>query len=118
MLQNVTRYIAAAMQHPDLIINIKAAIALNFVLAFEPTRALVRAELSALLEIYLSIVERVENEAVVQALEGIVTRFGDDLAPFALRLCTSLSAAFFRLCEREEAADDENDDGEAECAAA
>jgi hypothetical protein len=39
----------------------------------------------------------IDNEELVSALEYLIDKFEDDIGPFAVELCTQLSAAYQRL---------------------
>ena len=45
----------------------------------------------------------VENEDLVFTLETIVDKFGEEMTPYALRLCQNLAAAFWRCMQSAEA---------------
>ena len=49
-----------------------------------------RPALGQLLELYLKIMDEVDSEDLVGALEGIMTVFRDDIAPHAVNLVTKL----------------------------
>ena len=49
-----------------------------------------RPALGQLLELYLKIMDEVDSEDLVGALEGIMTVFSDDIAPHAVNLVTKL----------------------------
>lgn len=71
-------------QKKDSVLQFKAGVALNYVLTKKETRQVVEKNLNELLESYLEIIARIDNEAMVTALEGFVNNFKDSIAPFAL----------------------------------
>jgi hypothetical protein len=60
---------------------------------------------------FFKLMGEVENEDLVFTLETIVDRFGEEMAPFALGLCQSLAAAFWRCMASSEADDEVEDSG-------
>ncbi|KAK8556290.1 hypothetical protein V6N13_064338 [Hibiscus sabdariffa] len=69
----------------------------------------IRPILPQLLDEIFKLMNEVENEDLVFTLETIVDKFGEEMAPYALGLCQSLAAAFWR-CMNTAEADDEADD--------
>ncbi|WVZ84840.1 hypothetical protein U9M48_031827 [Paspalum notatum var. saurae] len=57
------------------------------------------------------LMSEVENEDLVFTLETIVDRFGEEMAPYALGLCQSLAAAFWRCMASSEADEEAEDTG-------
>lgn len=78
---------------------------------------MIRGYLSEILKIYLKLMEEVDSEELVSALEGIVDGFKNDIVPFAYDLCVHLSAAFYKLCSKDADGENEEDNGECQLAA-
>ncbi len=55
--------------------------------------------LKNLLQIYLKLMQEIESEELVGALEEIVKHFKDDIGPYAVELAEQLVAAYQRLIQ-------------------
>ena len=108
-LRLVTQALIGFIQDKDQILSYKAGIALNFVFSKPETREIVRTNIDQLLGIYIKLINQIDNEQMVSAMEGIINHFKEDITPFALPLTQSLVQHFFRLQEKEEKEDDEGD---------
>ncbi|RLM75616.1 importin beta-like SAD2 [Panicum miliaceum] len=71
----------------------------------------IRPILPQLLDEFFKLMSEVENEDLVFTLETIVDRFGEEMAPYALGLCQSLAAAFWRCMASSEADEEAEDTG-------
>ena len=45
-----------------------------------------KPHLKQVLEVYLKMMDEIDSEELVKALEGIMSIFADDMAPFALQI--------------------------------
>lgn len=77
---------------------------------------MVKGYLQEILRIYLKLMDEIDSEELVGALEGIVGQFSDDIGPFAYDLCLHLSSSFYKYKEKDNEADND-DDGECQLAA-
>lgn len=77
---------------------------------------MVKGYLSEILRIYLKLMDEIDSEELVAALEGIVEQFSNDIGPFAYELCVHLSSAFYKYRNKDNEADND-DDGECQLAA-
>jgi len=59
------------------------------------------------LEIYLKLLNEIENESLVSALEGIIQHFDQDIIPFAIGICQILVDAFYKYHKAEYAENEE-----------
>lgn len=75
-----------------------------------------RGHLSTLLAIYLKLMDEIDSEELVAALEGIVAEFSADIGPYAFDLCVHLSSAFYKYRLKDTEVDND-DDGECQLAA-
>ncbi|KAK3145078.1 hypothetical protein QOZ80_4AG0322730 [Eleusine coracana subsp. coracana] len=71
----------------------------------------IRPILPQLLDEFFKLMSEVENEDLVFTLETIVDKFGEEMAPYALGLCQSLAAAFWRCMASSEADEEAEDTG-------
>ena len=71
---------------------------------------MLRPVLPKLLNDLFGLISEVENEDLVLTLETIVERFGEEIAPFAQGLTTSLCGVFWRCMGEDD--EDDNDDAD------
>ncbi|XP_057427481.1 importin beta-like SAD2 homolog isoform X2 [Lotus japonicus] len=101
--------VVCGMRDPELPVRIDSVFALrSFVEACKDLDE-IRPILPQLLDEFFKLMDEIENEDLVYTLETIVDKFGEEMAPYALGLCQSLAAAFWR-CMNTAEADDEDDD--------
>ncbi|KAK9813831.1 hypothetical protein WJX73_000701 [Symbiochloris irregularis] len=106
---------ASALCDQDLPVQVDAVVALRYLIDAldEQQLPLVKAALPSLLNEIFSLMNKyMEIEDLVSTLESIVERFGEDIAPFAVKLTEQLVAAFWRLQGAGEQGDgDEEEEG-------
>ncbi|KAK8663421.1 hypothetical protein V6N13_083241 [Hibiscus sabdariffa] len=101
--------VVSGLRDPELPVRVDSVFALrSFVEACRDLNE-IRPILPQLLDEIFKLMNEVENEDLVFTLETIVDKFGEEMAPYALGLCQSLAAAFWR-CMNTAEADDEADD--------
>ena len=98
--------------HP-LPVRAQAALCLSPLLDFEEVQQAVPAGLARIVESILQISEQVELDALAFTLERIVSMFPDELAPFAVQLCTQLVHTFLRVLDSYKAMSESNTDQDA-----
>jgi hypothetical protein len=92
----------------DLPVRVEAALALNGLLNNEIAIEFVRPGLEALLKSYLKIMDDIDFDQLVHALQSIVSVFEQDIAPYAVGLCQKLGETYIRLINSQ-GPDDEED---------
>ena len=65
-------------------VKYEAALALSKMLKNDDAAAFLKPALSNLLEIYLKIMEDIDSEELISALEEIVEKFSEDIGPFVV----------------------------------
>ncbi|EAS00014.1 importin-beta amine-terminal domain protein (macronuclear) [Tetrahymena thermophila SB210] len=113
--QNLSTIIAGICQRMidgDLVVRVKASIALQYYIDQEGVKDLVRPGLSDMLSIYIKLMQQIDNENLVCALECIVENFTNEITPFAYDLANHLSIAFYRYKEKDLDEDQAGEDGE------
>lgn len=102
-------------------VRVKAAVALNCLLSQKEAEDLLRPLLPKILEIYIKLMDQIDNEGLVAALEGIVDSYQNEIVPYAYELIVHLVNAFHKYCHKTKNAankdDDDEDESEAELAA-
>ncbi|KAK9839718.1 hypothetical protein WJX81_008385 [Elliptochloris bilobata] len=118
--QGLFQSVLGLLRDVDLPIRVDAVAALrNLVEAFDDDHLdTIKPLLPELLNLLFALMVEVESEDLVFTLETIVEKFGEEMAPYAVGVCQHLTQAFWRACEQENGAgDDDSDDGEGALAA-
>ncbi|PWA89663.1 importin-beta domain, Armadillo-type fold protein [Artemisia annua] len=103
--------VVAGMRDPELPVRVDSVFALrSFVESCKDLNE-IRPILPQLLDDFFKLMDEVENEDLVFTLETIVDKFGEEMAPYALGLCQSLAAAFWKCINTSEAEEDADDPG-------
>jgi hypothetical protein len=89
--------IYSLLNDKDLPVRVESALALNNLLFHELAISFVRPGLESLLKTYLKIMDDIDFDALVNALQNIVDIYQNEIAPYAVGLCTKLGEAFVRL---------------------
>ena len=96
-LKQVVTLIANNMTNSSpLPVKYYAAWALDKMLANKEVQELVRPDLPKLLKCYLSLMNDIDNEELVQAFENVMSIFYADMKPFAIDICTHLRELYIR----------------------
>ena len=74
--------------------------------------------LKNILEVYLKIMEDIDSEELIGALEEIVERFSEDIGPFAVQLAQQLASKYKALVTEEPGQQDDDEEEEKALAAA
>jgi hypothetical protein len=96
------------LHHQDLPVRVESALALNNLLNHEIAVEFIRPGLESLLKTYLKIMDDIDFDALVQALQNIVDIYQNEIAPYAVGLCSKLGEAFIRLITSKGAGENED----------
>lgn len=107
----VLNLILQGMQSESLPIKLQSAITLHKFISEKDCKNELKPRLGDLLRLYLKIMQEVDSEELVAALEEIVDTFSEDIGPFAEDLCTELINSYHKLVNQDD------DDGESSLAA-
>jgi hypothetical protein len=99
---------------PELPVRLNAALSVSKLLQSERACQLLKPYLKFILEGYLKLMDEIESEDLVNALEEIVSLYRHDIGPFAIQLTQQLVNAFHRLVHTNI---EDDDDGESALAA-
>ena len=92
--QVVCKALCRNLVHPHLCVRVKAAIALNTIMSHEEVKVLVRDDLQTILKSILELMNQIDLNSLVNALEGITVDFADCIEPYAIDLITQLTQSF------------------------
>lgn len=97
-----------ALADPELPVRVDAVVALRSFVDDLADLDILKPLLPSLLDSVFGLMAEVDNEDLIFTLEGIVEKFGDEIAPYAANLATNLAAAFWKYTQATE--DDDGDD--------
>ena len=97
----------------ELPVRYQAALSLQKLLVWDVSKTRLSGELKNLLEIFLKLMNEIDSEDLVEALESIISAFPHEVVPFSLELTQHLATAFSRMIEK----DLNEDEGESAMAA-
>jgi len=109
-MQSAIDKIAQHLHSTHIAVKVDAALALAEFLDHEEAIQFVRPGLEQILRIILKIMDDIDYEELVAALRKIVEVFEDEIAPFAVSLCTKLSQAHIRLTNSKGQIEDEDNE--------
>ena len=108
-------YIYQSLFVQSLPIKYQAAISLSKMLSNETATEFLKPHLHNILEVYLRIMEEIDSEELMSALEGIVEGYSEEIGPFAVQLSQQLVNKYHSLTAETEGVNaDEHSDGEEE----
>ena len=99
----------------NLPVKFAAALALAKMLTDDTAIEFLKPALKNILEVYLKIMEEIDSEELIGALEVIMEKYQEDIGPFAVQLAQQLTSKYHALVTEENGDDD---DGEEERALA
>ena len=77
-------------------------------------RDVLKPSLASMLEIYLQLMEEIDSEELMMALEDVIDSYSKYIEPYAVQLCQQLANRYKLLTVKPEAADDANSSEEEE----
>jgi hypothetical protein len=86
-LRHVLNGIYENLSHADLPVRVEAALALNQLLEHELAVDFLRPGLEVLLKTYLKIMDDIDFDELVEALQSLVDVYQYEIAPYAVSLC-------------------------------
>lgn len=103
--QAVLEKICALLLDPDMPVKYQAALTIPKILSWQISKTRVRGEISSLLRIYLDLINQIDSEDIIEALEDIVQNFEEEVGPYAVDLVSQLVITFSKLASKEPAQD-------------
>jgi len=94
--------------HESVPVKLEACLALSKFLKNSLAESFLKPALKSILEVYLKVMDEIDSEELVSALEMIMTIFRDDIGPYALQIVENLSGQYKRIMDNQ----DDEDDGE------
>lgn len=82
----MTERIFKNLMSPDLPVRFYSALAFLYIIHNTGFHKLLKPLLPGILQIYLKLMNEIEHDRLVQALERIIVIFHEDIEPFAIEL--------------------------------
>jgi hypothetical protein len=106
--QSVLEKTCTLLIDSEIPVKYEAALTIPKLLKWEIAKVRIRGEISNLLQVYLNLINQIDSEEIIEALEDIVENFDQEIIPFAVELVERLVVTFAHLAGRE-VADDNGD---------
>ena len=106
--QQALEKICLLLLDPSLPVKYEAALTIPKILIWDISKTRIKGEISNLLKIYLNLINEIDSEEIIEALENIVENFTVEVLPFVVELVEQLCLTFKKLASRE-IADDNGD---------
>jgi hypothetical protein len=98
-----------ALGDSELPVRVDAVVALRSFVDDLEDLDILKPLLPSLLDSVFGLMAEIDNEDLVFTLEGIVEKFGSDIAPYAANLAGNLAAAFWKYVKSQEEDGEEDD---------
>lgn len=109
-LKHVLNGIYDNLNHSELPVRVESALALHKLLCHELSVSFLRPGLEMLLKTYLKIMDDIDFDELVEALKTLVDVYREEIAPYAVSLCSKLSEAYLRLIAQKGSGDEEDNE--------
>ena len=106
--QEVFNRAMALLADPELPVRVQAALAINGFVEANCAPEAVLAVLPQLVDALFKLMNDIGNEEVVQTLDNLIERYGEQMAPYAVQIVGALAQNFLRLFEEQEEEDDDD----------
>ena len=94
------------MADPDLPVRVQAALSINAIVDSDCCHSHVVLEvLPQLVESLFGLMNDVGNDEVVQTLDNLIEKFGEQMTPYAVKVVEALAQNFIRFLEEQVAAE-------------
>ncbi len=109
-LKHVLNAIYENLTHSELPVRVEAALALHKLLRHDLAINFLRPGLEMLLKTYLKIMDDIDFDELVEALKTLVEVYHDEIAPYAVSLCSKLGETYLRLIAQKGSGDEEDNE--------
>ncbi len=110
--RHVIAQVLERLKDPQLPVQVHAMLAMKYIVNGDAGADMVRAILPQLVAEVLQLMTRIDNDMLVQTLDVLIERFGEDVVPFAVQLCTHLAQQYM---SKSGEIDDDDDDVAVAC---
>ena len=109
-LMSIAEQVYNLIKDPEVPVKVTAAGSLYKLLKKPDLKSIFKPQLKSILETYFVLMNEIESEDLVSALEEVVSIFSAEIEPFAVELWEKLVMSYWRMMQAEE--EDEDDFGE------
>ncbi|CDF32562.1 unnamed protein product [Chondrus crispus] len=95
-----------SLRDPEFPVRVRAAVDIRHYLRNERAAAQIKPNVADLLKLLFTLLDDIDNTDLVATIDQVILRFGDDIVPFALELCSRLVKAFSRTASAEQGDDE------------
>ncbi len=114
VIENLVHTLGSCMQNDSsLPVKVEAAIAIQFTFNYPCAEEILKKSLGDVLGIYLKLINEIDLDEIVSALQTLIEHFASDMTPYALELTSHLTTKFLELTETLRNNDNEDDSNEA-----
>jgi hypothetical protein len=85
------------LKHPELPTRVQAALALRSLVQTDEAKPLLGNVLPDLFQIMFSLINEIDSDDLVSALDSIIFEFKNSIGPYAVAICEQLTKELFRL---------------------
>jgi hypothetical protein len=95
------------LEHPELPTRVQAALSLRYLVELDEAKPMLQNLLPQIFETMFKLMNEIDNDDLVSALDSIIYTFRHSIGPFAVAICERLTSELFRLAA---GLDDDEDD--------
>lgn len=100
LLQGV-QGVVQCLQDPELPVRVASAISLRFIMQNPVAVKALSTSVEHILNQFFDLMQKVDNDELIGALESVVEHFEDHIPPYAAAVCQRLVAAFVRVSDQD-----------------
>ena len=100
--------VLGCMRDPELPVRVQAALTVNEFVQSGCVDATVLSLLPQLVEALFALMNDIGNDEVIQSLDTLIEKYGEQMEPYAVQVVSALAANFMRLVDESDG-DDEDD---------
>ena len=90
------------LEDSEIVVKVSAASTLHRMIKKKQLKKEFESQLDVILHSYLTMMNEIESEDLVTALEEIVTIFKTSIEPYSIQLCTKLEESYWKLVDIED----------------
>lgn len=87
------------LEDQETVVKVSAASTLHKLIKKKQLKSEFESQLDVILNSYLNMMNEIDSEDLVTALEEIVSIFKDSIEPYSIQLCTKLEESYWRLID-------------------
>jgi len=112
IVKNAVENLYNCLQDSEFPVRVNAGIAMYRILRQPEVKDYLKPVLAKILETYLSLIDQMDSDELVQSLEGFISQFEDDIHPYAVAIIENLARTFEKAQTQEQNDDASDAEGE------